>query len=87
MLIELIQNMMRAARAPAPMSGAAVAIAPTPWELELDAVAPDAAEEAWLAPDEIALLKGEEVEDVPFPAEELEPVSLLELLEPGAGVE
>jgi hypothetical protein len=74
LFMELTQNMMRAARAPAPTSGAAVAMTPIALELELDAVPVETAEEALLAPDEAEVepvwFEDEAVEDVPFPAED-----------------
>src|SRR5579871_2138349 len=74
--IVLAQNMTRAARAPAPTSGATVAMAPMALEFELDAVPPEAAEEAPLACDEVEdetkLFKEEVTEDVLFSVEELE---------------
>jgi hypothetical protein len=74
--------MMRAARAPAPTSGATVAIAPIALEFELDAVPAEAAEEPPLAPDEAEFPKDdapeEPAEDVWFPPEELAPVPVLD---------
>lgn len=76
LFIGLVQNMRRAARAPAPRSGAAVAMAPMALEFELDVVPAGAPEEAPAPPgevgDETKLFEDDVVEDVPFPAEELE---------------
>ena len=59
--------MRSATRAPAPMSGAAVEIAPMALEFELDAVPVEVAEEAPLAPDEVEDEVPEEpAEDVPL---------------------